>query len=98
MPKKSTRFMALRGVIKTAGLTVRETAEEIGTTYGILQNMMLGNVPWKLEIVLALCNYFELNYNDIPYYFQEAGAPKLPTSTFRSERKKPSGRVIRLAR
>lgn len=98
MPKKSTRHLALRGVLKTEGLTTKETAEEIGVKYSTLQNMLQGKIPWELDIAMKLRDLFELPYEDIPYYFQEKGAIRRPTPTDHSKTRGASGKVLRLAR
>lgn len=98
MPKKSTRHLALRGVMKAEGLTTKETAEEIGVKYSTLQNMLQGKIPWELDIAMKLRDLFELPYNDIPYYFQEKGMDRRLAPIDHGKTRRTPGEVLRLAR
>lgn len=78
MPKRSAKYLALRGLMVEKEISVEDMADILGTTRSNLSAKFSGKVRWLWTDVLTISDVLGIEPNDMEYYFprQPEGAPK----------------------
>lgn len=73
MPKRPTKYLALRGLMIEKEIGVEDLANEIGTGRSNLSAKLCGTVRWLWEDVLTISAILGIEPSDMEYYFPRQG-------------------------
>ncbi|WP_374029787.1 helix-turn-helix domain-containing protein [Bdellovibrio bacteriovorus] len=65
--QQGCRQQLLKKLVETSGKSVKDLAEEIGISHGLLKRLLSGNYEFvvKEEYRSAICSYFEISDDEL---------------------------------
>lgn len=69
MNNKYPKLNKLKGKIRENGESYRSIGEKIGMGVNTLNNKLNGYSPFNVEEAIALCDVLNIEYNEIPIFF-----------------------------
>lgn len=77
MLRNRAKFKKLKTLMFSNDIDQKTLCVELGKSQTYLTNRMTGKQPFEIDVVYAICDYFEIPYEQISEYFPPSDIEKM---------------------